>query len=273
MTERRKSKKRKWCKRIAFISVFIAAISVFSTKTIAQSDVKTLTNNEKITRGKGVSQALLTEYQEIVGKYLERYSVGNPNEIDKYYWKSDRISEENWKRLYAIYVQMTYEQQKEQMISFREPSRYFDRAFPPHQRSYDFWIEDPKCKIWIDGEKVDKSVLNSYKTTDFFRYFSSSLRGSDGRTDEYRVDLWTETGLKIFSGKFFEQPISIDKLLEIEPQIQFLVEKDDNKPTILYLNPEPQYGWMLSKITSISENGVNSTLSNGAPTPTTFHSK
>jgi hypothetical protein len=87
------------------------------------------------------------------------------------------------------------------------------------------------------------------------------------------VDLWTETGLKIFSGQFYEQPVSIDKLLEIEPQIKFLVEKDDNKPTILYLNPEPQHGWMMSKITSISGNTVNSTLSNGALTPTTYHSK
>ena len=85
MIAREKLEKMTWCKRIAFITVFIAAIGVFSTKTIAQSDVKTLTNNEKITRGKGVSQALLTEYQEIVSKYLERYSVGNPGEIDKYY--------------------------------------------------------------------------------------------------------------------------------------------------------------------------------------------
>ncbi len=224
--------------------------------------------------GKGVAQEMITGYQKIVDKYLEKHSTANPDKIDKYYWKSDSLSEEDWTRLYAIYVQMTYNQQKEQMISFWGPSPYYDRAMPPLQGWYDGWIKDKKCNIWIDGEKVENSTLNSYATTDFFRYFSSSLRRSGGGTDKYRVDLWTETGLKIFSGQFYEQPISIDRLLEIEPKIMFLMEKDDNKPTILYLDPEPRHGWRMNKVVRITEDGVvYSTGSDNAPTPTAYHSK
>ena len=140
------SKQREWCKSMALIPVFIAAICVFSTKVFAQNHVNTLhggaentiTDKDRmITREKGVSQELLTEYQEIVNKYLEKYTTGNPDEKDRFYWKSDYLSEEDWTRLYVIFVQMTSIQQNEQMISFREPPPAFDRAFPPPQYMYD----------------------------------------------------------------------------------------------------------------------------------------
>jgi len=221
-----------------------------------------------ITRGKGVSQELLTGYQEIVNKYLEKTSTGKAGESDKYYWKSDFLSEEDWTRLYAIFVQMTNDQQKEQIISISEPPNLlkfldltpsFREYLPPPQHLYDIWKEDKKCYIWIDGEKVENSALNSYKTTDFFYRFTSSLRRSGGKVDVYRLDLWTETGFKKFSEQFFKQVISIDKLLEIEPKIIFLVEKDDNKPITLHLDPEPRYGWLMHKVTSIDGEKVYST--------------
>ena len=227
-----------------------------------------------ITREKGVSQELLTGYQKIVNKYLEKSSPGKPGESDKFYWKSDYLSVEDWSRLYVIYVQMTGSQQNDQVISFWGPLLVLDKAYPPNQRSYDFWTEDKNCIIYINGEKVDNSALKSHKTTDFVDSFTSSLRRSGGKTGEYRVDLWTETGHKKFSKQFLEQPVSTDKLLEIEPNIIFLVEKDDNKPTALWLDPESQYGWRMSKVTSISEKGVYSiTTSSGSPSPTTYYPK
>ena len=248
-------------------------VSAFIFKGDGGVDIPITDKNGLITRGKGVSQELLDKYQETVNKYLEKSSTGNPDKIDKFYWKSDFLSEEDWTRLYAIYVQMTYDQTKELMISFWGPPPALGRTFPPIQRMYDLWIENKKCHIWIDGEKVDNSILNSYKTTDFVYDFTSSLRRSGGKMDEYRVDLWTETGHKNFIEQFFEQPVSIDKLLEIEPKIIFLVEKDDNKPITLYLDPEPRNGWYMSKVTSIYENGVTSIGSSNAPTPTTYHPK
>lgn len=225
----------------------------------------------KITYGKGVSQELLTKYQEIVSKYLEKHTTENSEKIDKYYWKSDNLSEEDWIRLYAVFFQMTVDQQNEQMISFWGPSFYYNRAFPPHQHLYDYWIENPKCHIWIDGLKVEHSVLNSYETTDFFRWSTSSLYRSGGKSDDYRLDLWTETGLKKFHEQFYEQPITIDQLLEIEPKIIFLVEKDDNKPVTLNLEPDPRFGWHMTKVTKIEDDMIHSTGSSNAPTPTTYH--
>ena len=157
-------------------------------------------------------------------------------------------------------------QKKEQIISFLEPLPYLNTALPPNQQSYDKWIKDKKCQIYIDDEKVDNSALNSYKTNDFVMYFTSSLRRNGGKPDEYRVDLWTETGFKKFNEQFFEKPVSIDKLLEIEPEISFLLEKVDNKPITLLLHAE--YGWIMFKTTS---SGITPSFS--APTPSTYFPK
>jgi len=228
----------------------------------------------RITCGKGVSQEMLTGYQKIVNKYLEKQSKGNSDTIENFYWKSDSLSEEDWTRLYAVYFQMADSQKREQIIRFMEPPHTINRSLPPPQAMFDSWTENQKCKILIDGEKVDNNILNSNKTTDFVIYFLSSLSRSGGKTDEYEVNLWTETGYKKFNKQFFGQPVSIDKLLEIEPCVVFLVEKDDNKPITLFLYPYPRFGWFMIKVTKIFEDGIY--YSNGsynAPSPTTYHQR
>ena len=84
------SKKKEWYRSIA--SVFIVAICIFSTQTIAQNNVnapknQVMDNDGMITYRVGVSQELLTEYQAIVNKYLENPLTGYPNGNAKIYWK------------------------------------------------------------------------------------------------------------------------------------------------------------------------------------------
>ena len=219
-----------------------------------------------ITRGKGVSQELLTKYQEIVNKYLENPFTGNSDKTGKFYWKSDFLSEEDWIRLYAIYVQMSSSQMEEgHMISFWGPLTFVNISLPPHQGRYEWWIEDKKCHIWIDGEKVENSTLNNYKATDFVMHNTSTMFRSGGKIGDYRVDLWTETGRKNFNEQFYEQPASIDKLLEIEPLIFFWVEKKGSNTISLYFDGEPRNGWRMFNLMSPP--------SNTALTPSTYHQK
>ena len=266
------SKKNDWGRSIASILMIIFAVCVFSSKAIAQNNTDALNNQVTdkdlmITRGKGVSQELLTEYQEIINKYLEKTSTENPDGKDKFYWKSDYLSVEDWTRLYVIYVQMNAIQMKEQMILFSGPLPAIAGAFPPPQHYYDSWIESKKYIILIDGEPVDNSVLKSYKPTDFTRYFTSSLSRSGRKKDEYRVDLWTEADYKKFSDLFYEQPVSIEKLLEIEPNILFLVEKNNNLPVYLQFDPGFRNEWFITKVTS----DTTAIGSISTSTPTTYH--
>ena len=65
-------------------------------------------------------------------------------------------------------------------------------------------------------------MLNSYTTTDFSGYFVSVLHATEKMSEyQFRVDLWTITGYKDFCQKYFDKPISLDKLLEIKPRIGF----------------------------------------------------
>jgi len=213
---------------------------------------------------------MLDGYQKIVNKYLEKHTKGNSSESEKFYWKSDFLSEEDWTRLCAIYVQMTNTQKEEQMIGFvRDPLPMpilANMSFPPPQGWYDRWIEDKKCIIWIDGEKVDKSALNDYKRDDFVMYHASTLFRSGGRIDEYRVDLWTETGFKTFYEPSYDQPVSMDKLLEIETRVFFRVEKEGKNNISLHFAADPINGWM--KLDSTIRGYSNTTQ-----TPSTYHPK
>jgi len=292
------SKKREWCLSMALIPVFIAAICIFSNKAIAQDNMKApdggidnpiKDENHLITHRKGVSQELLTEYQEIVDNYLEDTSAGNPEGNVKYYWNSDSLSVEDWTRLYVIYFQMTAEQQREQLISFRMPPAAFrhllpsgydvsslppnlERPFPPSQSSYDLWKEGNNSKIWIDGKQVDNSVLKSHQITDFAHFFFSSLLRSGKQRDEYRVDLWTATGHIQFSEQLYGQPVSIEKLLEIEPEINFLVEKEKEgkKFTTLRFYGGRFNEWVTDVRDYTEGSGYNAPSESS---PTTYHQK
>ena len=272
------SKKRAWCMSLALIPVFIVAICVFSTCDMKQNGKENpmMDDAQMITPGMGVSQELLTEYQTIVNKYLENHTTG---ESEKWYWNTNFLSEEDWSRLYVIYVQMTYDQQKEQSITFYGgPAGALGRSYPPNQRQFNMWKDDKKCHIWMDGEKVeDKSVLDSLATTDFDEYFVSSFSRVKNRYEarEARIDLWTKTGYEKLRLHFRSQPLSIRDLLEIEPDISFLVEKDKEKT--VYLSRNPQFGWKSRIVENelfVTENGdkvIRSWSRSPAPTPLLYH--
>jgi len=274
------SKKRVRSIIIALIPVFIAASCTFSSKN-TETDIETVAVNpvidydQIITRGNGVSQELVSEYQTIVDKYFEKIVTGNPNELDKLYWKANQLAEEDWTRLYFIYVQMDENQQKEQKIRFGEAPHYSDnmKAFYPN-RNYNGWKTDKNCHVWIDGKKVDNSVLNSYDKTDFFAFHVSSLSKGENEFD-FRVDFWTENGLKAFSRQVFEQPVSVGKLLEIKPIIHFVMEQKNDDFVYVHKNYGSRRGWFeisvkVTKKTETEWHGLTSTT-NGGSSPLAYH--
>jgi hypothetical protein len=277
MMTRITSKKRAWCIISALIPIFIIASCTFSNKS-TKPDTETVIDFEQvITRGNGVSPELVTEYQTIVDKYIEKSISGNSDESDKLYWKTAQLQEEDWIRLYTIYVQMDWDQQKEQKIRFGEALHYYDnrKAYPPNKLNYDGWKIDKNCHIRIDGVEVDKSVLNAHKRTDFFAYHVSSL--SKGENDfNYRVDFWTEDGFKKFSRQVFEQPVSIGKLLEIRPDIRFVMEQKNDDYVFVSKNHGSSRGWKEAsiKVMKNTENegySSSSRIRNGGSSPLSYH--
>ena len=232
------SKKRVWCSSIALIPVWIAAICVFSTKTIAQQDMSVLlaeTNesvempvqddNRMITPGKGASPEQMEEFRAIIDKYFDI------NKEPK--WTTPIFSENEKNLLYAIYVQMDEGQRKEQYVRFEGPL-----TSSPNNVSQNTWKTriDPKNahEIWIDGEKIEYSTLASYAQNDFSYYGSSAIiirsttkNGIQQAEFEYfahskgtqiRLYLWTKKAYEAFIQQNSQQT-SISKLMEIPPHI------------------------------------------------------
>ena len=244
------SKKRAWHIIIALIPVFIAASCTFSSqstelekKAELSEEILSIDTEQIITRGIGVSADLVSEYQTIVDKYLEKTITGSPGEPDKFFWKEAQLSKNDWTRLYVIYVQMDMNQQKAQKIRFGETHPYYDGRQASKIHQYDEWKRDNNCIVWIDGKKVDKSVLDSYNSTDFFAFHISGLTKTEKEFD-FRIDYWTENGLKEFSKQVFEQPVTVGKLLEIEPNVQFIMEQNNEDFIYVSKNHGSYRGWI-----------------------------
>jgi beta-lactamase regulating signal transducer with metallopeptidase domain len=213
---------RALCKIMALIPVFIIAVGIFSTKTVAQNVTNALPENTIVqdtllTVGKGVSQELLDEYKAIESKYYEtseKISKGDTSIIVT--WKTFSLPRDEWERLYAIYIQMDKEQRWIPYIGFASP-------LTPHLLRSPNKDEWKGCKnadiIWLDGKRVDNSALQSYNRHDIT--FFTCARDENGQ--RIRA-VWTKKGYEEYLNQY-EKQISISKLVEIEPTIWFATEK------------------------------------------------
>jgi hypothetical protein len=222
------SKTRALCKKIALIPVFFVATGIFSIKTIAQNGAnvlpeQTIMQDSLLLVGQGVSQELLDEYKAIERKYYETSEKWKKGvRIVTITWKTHSIPEDEWKRLYAIYIQMDKEQRWISYLRFVSPLTPIQLRSP----NKDEW---KGCKnagiIWLDGKRVDNSALQSHNRHDF-TFFTCAAENEDGQ----RIGaLWTKKGYEEYLNLYGKQ-ISVNKLLEIKPGIGFGSERYIKEP-------------------------------------------
>ena len=230
MMTKTKSPQRAFYKKMALIPVFIAAIGIFSLKTTAgilpettgENMIETITESEMVYPGKGISESEQNEYNQIVNKYIAKRDTvvekGTKNLKLKLTWHDTRlIPKEEKDRLYVLYVQMTKEQRKQQNILFVGPFTPFKLISP----NVDEWrFTRTAEEFWLDGEKVDKSVLASFNRKDIVHY--TYKKGPKGFEASF---FWTKKGYDAYLEEYGKQ-ISKEKLLEIEP---FLFQTTERK--------------------------------------------
>jgi len=186
------SKKKAYCRTLALIPVFFMAIGLFATKITANvlpeqfSERDAMAVETVIIPGKGLSLEELNEYKGIVNKYLE--------DSVTYKWKSTILSEEDHNHLYILYVQMSPEQRKNQLISFSGILTPIKLRSP----NKDEWNNcKSKNTILLDGEKVETSKLNAInrKSVVFFTY----------NNEKSTSFLWTQKGYADYIQKYGKQ--------------------------------------------------------------------
>lgn len=133
----------------------------------------------------GVSQVLISEYSEIVTKY---------GVVESQWWIKfkETISVEDRGRLEQIFKQMSIEQQAKQKIAFIKPTQPLKKV-TPSDKEFNDWKNRKIYGVWINGKKVDNSVLNKYRSNDFEQVTVSRLYGAAKKQKifSFQVNLMT----------------------------------------------------------------------------------
>ena len=191
-------------KQCLVITVLIIAVFVFSSKSIIAQELKdtippiTKSSSEPKDTSKlkhlsfyaggtkeGVSQELLTEYQNIINTI-------KPPEIS---WLKfgRKIPESDRRRLETIFMQMNFNQQQQQTIIFMRPSPPLPRVVPT-EKQFDAFKNGKIYGVWLNDKKVANNELNNYTAKDFAQVFVSKLFGAakKNKSYSYQVNLMTK---------------------------------------------------------------------------------
>lgn len=184
-----------------FSAKLVAQVKEPGKKTSAEKQQKSDRQNDTLGRLKkyfesqsigyteqGVSQALLNEYQSIVGKYKRS------DKLDSRDFQNARqnMTKEDRTILETIFKQMSIDQQYQQEIGFFKTVPALPKVVPTKQQFEQF--KNPKeYGIWINERKVQNSELSKYENTDFSQVHVSKLHGAakKGRSYNYQVNMMT----------------------------------------------------------------------------------
>ncbi|HEX8332483.1 MAG TPA: hypothetical protein VF622_07650 [Segetibacter sp.] len=133
----------------------------------------------------GISKELMAEYKSIVSKYVTKGIE---------WWKifEKNISMEDKSRLEQIFKQMSTEQQSQQQVAFVKSPEPLKKVVPS-DKEFNSWKTPNHYGVWIDGKKVNNTVLEKYQRTDFNQVAVSKLYGvaKKNKKYSYQVNLMT----------------------------------------------------------------------------------
>lgn len=148
---------------------------------VVPKNVKHQINKESAT---GVSQELMDEFHAIVAKYKS----------EDLHWNKkmhENITEDELNKLFTIYKKMNKTQKDAQVISLLPPLEPI-RSKVPSVEDFEKWKNAKVFAVWINNERVENSVLNKYKNTDFATSGASALT----RNAQKHAGYVFEVGLK-----------------------------------------------------------------------------
>ena len=208
-------------KILILIPMIVLSVCFFSKKLAAQDyepikdrqvnaikagEINSKNLPEYIIPKQGVSQKQIAEFSTLLSRYIES-DTGSKIE-----WKSYDLTDDEIRRLYVIYVQMTEEQRNKQCVMISGPLTPLLLRSPTKSGWKKYKNFD---SIFIDGKEVDKRELGNISRK------SIVLHAYKGRKDIY---LWTKKGYEEYLNRY-EKMISVSKLLETDPMVWFRMSR------------------------------------------------
>lgn len=179
---------RAWATQITVFVFFVAITFAFSDLSQAQSPTERKPVATTPATEKGVSPALLEEYQTIALRNVEIKKTKNGGK--SYRFKELNDSDQN--RLETIFKAMSKAQQAQQKYWMFPPAKPLPKIMPT-EKAFESYKNAKMYGVWIDGRKVKNSVLDNHKASDFSQVFISKLykNARTGVTYNFQLDLET----------------------------------------------------------------------------------
>lgn len=226
------SKTRVWRCNYALMPALIAAICLFSTKTIAQCDTMALPvppiecvdvspqdNNPTATPvlsqddkldellRDNVFAARHKEYNELFDRCVK--INGDTLLIDYAF-----LSQAKKDRLIELFLSMSSEQQDVQNFTFqrRRATRIMEEITPTVEQ-FESWKKSMEYKVFIDNKRVEKLVLNQHQPSDFKSFVVIDLPTIDEDYGKYKYQLSLLTTVGYIQQKKMVEEIAKDENL------------------------------------------------------------
>ena len=181
------SKKKAYCRTLVLIPLFLAAIWLFTTKIIAQNNLKapngrveSLTQNKEDTTFSG----RCNEFNQIIEKYIVKKN-------ERKTFNLGSITKDDLNRLKELFLSMSPEQQNMLDYTFKRIEIPAERV--PTKEEYESWKSPTDYGIWLDNKRIENSELNRYKPSDFSLFYVSKLEKNAKNYSKhiYQLDLYT----------------------------------------------------------------------------------
>jgi hypothetical protein len=187
MMTRKTSQKVALIKQIAIIPLIAALGFLFSTKVVAQENTNLLKQKQMENNTVNASQKIVDEYNAKLVQY------GLTTKDGKRIKGHKELNAEEKNELGDLYMTMSKSQRMQQDIVFMPSLKGTLPKTVPSKEQFESWKNPKVYGVWIDGKKVDNSVLNKYTNTDF-SYGSATYVSKNARIGKkyfMQVDLMT----------------------------------------------------------------------------------
>ena len=194
---------RAWATQMAVSVIFVAITFAFSDLSLAQNPAPTPSTE------KGVSQAVVKEYQSIGDKYITKKNgkiyIGSP-------------TNEELLRLEVLFKSMSKDQQEQQRFKVF-PSPILPKS-PPTEKEFESYKNPKGYGVWIDGKKIKNSILDSYKASDFALAFVSRLYPNAQKTIGYKYKFQLDLETDVYYEKQKAKTPKIPMMLFVNNKMQ-----------------------------------------------------
>ena len=160
MMTRKTSQKVAIIKQVAIIPLIATIGFLFSTKVVAENTIVPLQQKQTEAVKQDASQNIVDQYHAKLIEYGLMTKEGN------LIFNTKKLSASEENDLGTLCMKMSKSQQKQQKIMFLPKFGPFAKKVPTKE-NLESWKNPNVYGVWIDGKKVDNSVLNNYTNTDF----------------------------------------------------------------------------------------------------------